>query len=340
MTFGDKSLSDQTPIDLEKVVSKVLITGAAGFLGHHLTQRLLIDGHEVICIDNFLRGENDTEIQSMRRNPHVEWWDLDLCQPDSLAKETQSIDEIYHLAALNGTQNFYSNPYTVLKNCSLPTINVLDFAKKVGCGKVFLAGSSESYADLNSKLGTTPTPETVPVGVLSLLNPRWSYSISKTFSEMSVISSGYENGTIWTIGRLHNIYGPRMGDKHFIPDFIERMKRGVFELYGGNQTRSFLYVSDAINQIIKIMASNQTNEKIVNIGSTNEVQILFVSGLMMEICGKTGDIRDYGPPKGSVDRRVPDMSLSKSLIGENERVTLREGLTKTIEWYAPELLDK
>lgn len=316
-----------------KYLNRILITGAAGFVGFHLVEKFLEQGHNVVCVDNFLRYKKDKLIENLIKNKHVSWYESDLSNPEAVKTLPKDVTRIFHLAAYNGTRNFYTNPYSVLTNSSVPTVNILNYARSISCEHIFLSGSSESYADINSITRMYPTPENVPVGFIDQNNSRWSYGAAKLFSEFALRAFGQETGIPWTIGRLHNIYGPRMGTQHFIPEFINRAKQGILELYGGEQTRSFLFVEDCIDQIVKLSECKGAVGQIVNIGSEKEIRVIEVAKEIMEIMGISGVIIEMGAPRGSAQRRCPDMNLSRNLIGINERISLKKGLTLTVKWY-------
>jgi len=320
-------------------MKKVLVTGAAGFIGWHLADSLSQDSIEVICVDNLSRGKKDEAVSKLQERPNVTWLELDLSDKESLSRLPNDINEIFHLATLNGTQNFYDYPYEVIRSASIPTLNILEYVRKNGCDKLFYAGTSEVYAAIPAELRRYPTPEDTYVGFDDIRNIRWSYASGKLFSEVLIISYASQYGLNWNIGRLHNIYGPRMGDKHLIPDFIQRMRLKIYEVYGGRNTRSFLYIDDCISQIRAIQSSHNVSEEIVNVGSTEEVEVVEVAREMMKICNIDEEIKIFDAPLGSADRRCPDMSKSVSFFGLRQQVTLIEGLKRTVQWYAPELLE-
>ncbi len=321
---------------------KILVTGGAGAIGYQLARALAERGDEVIIADNYIRSQRDQELVGLLSRPNVYELNIDLSNDGLYDQLPSDVDYIYHLCAFNGTQNFYEHSFAVLTHSTLPTIHLLrKYGKSQRLKRFIYAGSSEAYACSVSCFNwEIPTDETVPLGIEDPLNPRWSYGGSKMHGELAAVAANNELGTPFTILRYHNIYGPRMGDKHVIPDFIVRAKQGVYALYGYEDTRSFLYVSDAVNATIACAESQKTLGSIVHLGSDQEINILELGKLMMKIMGKNDEITLHPSPRGSVKRRAPNVGKLKSVIRFEPKISLEEGLKKTMEFYAPELLDQ
>ena len=200
------------------------------------------------------------------------------------------------------------------------------FIKKKKLKKFISAGSSEIYAgeqNLNNK--KIPHNESNPIIFKDLTNPRWSYSSSKFMSELIVINSGLP----YIILRYFNVYGPKQKD-HFIPEFISRIKRKKYELYGYKNTRAFIYIDDAVNATIKISKKNVTNQTF-NLGSDKEEKIINVAKLIMKVLKiKNRKIKLFNAPKGSVMKRKPNISKLKKIIGNFKTIKLAEGIKKII----------
>jgi nucleoside-diphosphate-sugar epimerase len=196
------------------------------------------------------------------------------------------------------------------------------------------ASTSETYA-AGVTLGITkiPSDEKVPLIIDDIENPRWSYACSKINGESAVISASIQNNLKFTIVRYHNIYGPRMGVNHIIPDYINRAKLRKYELYGGNNKRSFLYIEDAIDDTIKISKSDLSINEIINIGSSDEYSMIEVAENINKILNIESKIKVFESPDGSVLKRVPDLSKINKILGIRERITFLDGLKKTIEYY-------
>ena len=318
-------------------MTKCLITGAAGFIGYHLASEIAKDPqNQVICVDNFSRGENDKAYRELCSKGNVLGLEVDLSDQNQYRKLPDDVDFIYHMAALNGTQNFYERPMEVLKSCTLPTIFLLEhYSGNANNIKRFIyAGTSESYASTVSVFNwDIPTDETVPLSIDDPSNPRWSYAASKIHGEVATLIAGRHAGLSTTIIRFHNVYGPRMGDKHVIPDFYMRAKRGVFELYGHENTRSFLYIDDAVRAVLELAHLPRAHNEIVNVGSDRELTMLELAESMMNVIGKEGEIMLHGAPKGSVVRRVPNLEKITELISFQPKIDLMSGLRMTADYY-------
>jgi nucleoside-diphosphate-sugar epimerase len=235
----------------------------------------------------------------------------------------------------NGTQNFYERPYEVLRHTTLPTFALVErYLASRRVGRFIYAGSSESYAGTVSKFGwPVPTAEDVPLCIEDPTNVRWSYAVSKLHGEVLTCSACQQFGVPFTAIRYHNVYGPRMGDKHVVPDFFERMERGEYVLHGHEDTRSFLYIDDAIEATRQLSLASSAANQIVNVGSDHEVTIAHLGALMMRAAGLDAPIRLLPSPKGSVRRRAPDLAKLRSLIGFEPQWSLERGLSETLRWH-------
>ncbi len=317
-------------------MTNVLITGAAGFIGFALADVLSKRADtKVFVVDNFVRGERDAAYTELCSRDSVVAFDLDLTDNNAVRELPKSIDVIFHMAALNGTQNFYERPYDVVRCSTLPTFHLLDrYGSSSGLKRFVYAGSSEAYAGTVSTFGwPVPTAEDVPLCISDPSNLRWSYGGSKLHGEVLVTAACHQYAKDYTIIRYHNVYGPRMGDKHVVPDFLERMKDGVYSLYGHSDTRSFIYIDDAVRATLMLAecagAANQT----VNVGSENELQIVDIGKMLLQLAGIDAEIELHDSPQGSVARRAPDISKLKGLVGFREEISLADGLRRTMDDY-------
>lgn len=316
---------------------RILVTGAAGFLGFHLARALAArDGNEVFCLDNLIRGEDDAPYRALAARPNVTRIDADLSVESEVAALPGDLDFVYHLAALNGTQNFYERPMAVIRASTLPTIFLAERygAQAHPLSRFVYAGTSESYASTVTRFGwPVPTAEDVPLGIEDVLNPRWSYAGSKLHGEIVTAQAARSFGFPMTIIRYHNAYGPRMGDKHVVPDFMARMREGRYELFGHADTRSFIYVDDAVRATILAAETPACAGEIVNIGGSREITMAELGREMMRIRGLDDEIVLHPSPAGSVKRRAPDLGKLKRLTGFAERVDLEQGLRETAAYY-------
>jgi nucleoside-diphosphate-sugar epimerase len=317
-------------------MSNVLVTGAAGFIGFALADALSGQADtNVFVVDNFVRGEKDTAYTELCSRDSVVAFDLDLTDCDAVRELPESVDVIFHMAALNGTQNFYERPYDVVRCSTLPTFYLLDRYGSGGDLKRFVyAGSSEAYAGTVTTFDwPVPTAEDVPLCITDPSNLRWSYGGSKLHGEVLVTAACHQHAKDHTIIRYHNVYGPRMGDKHVVPDFLERMKEGVYSLYGHSDTRSFIYIDDAVRATLMLADCDAAANETVNVGSENEIQIVDLGKEMLELAGIDAEIELHDSPKGSVSRRAPDTTKLKNLVGFTEEVSLADGLRRTMDFY-------
>lgn len=314
-----------------------LITGTAGFIGYHLAEHLSSDPlNHIICVDNYIRGESDELYRKLTDKPNVSAYSIDLTDPDQVKTLPNQVDVLFHLAALNGTQNFYERPYEVLRHCTLPTFNLIDYygIQSSGLKRFVYASTSEAYAGTVDRFHwPVPTSEDVPLCITDVANPRWSYGASKLHGEVLIHQAARSKGFPFTIIRYHNVYGPRMGDKHVIPDFINRLKQNVFELYGFEDTRSFLYIDDAVKATILCAHGAATAGEVINVGGTREIKIQELAELMMTISGITGEIQLYPSPQGSVSRRAPLVNKLNHLTGFRESIALEKGIERTLDYY-------
>jgi len=319
-------------------IKKVLITGGVGTIGYFLSKSLAEQGQFVTLADNLSRGKIDKDIEELLKMPNVKFEELDVTDSNQFKKLDSDYDFVYHLAAINGTKNFYTMPEKVLKVGVLGVINTLEWFKDLKHGKILFTSSNEAYASyINLQGGPIPTPETVPLCIDDVTNPRWSYGGGKLAGELFFINYSRAYKFPMTIVRYHNNYGPRMGFEHVIPEFILRImkKEEPFKIFGAKNTRAFCYISDTIRATQMAMESEKTNGEIVHIGNDQEeISMLDLAKKMFELFNwHPQKLEIEEAPRGSVERRCPDLTKIKKLIGYNPQVALDEGLVKTYQWY-------
>jgi UDP-glucose 4-epimerase len=323
---------------------KILVTGAAGFLGYHLAKRLAARPDcQVYCVDNFIRGERDPAFAALVALPNVDLIEADLSVEAQVHALPADIDFVYHMAALNGTQNFYERPLDVIRHSTLPTLFLADYysnstgqhpGQHPGLKRFIYAATSEAYASTVTRFGwPVPTGEDVPLSIDDVQNPRWSYAGSKLHGEIVVAQAGLARAMPYSIIRYHNAYGPRMGDKHVIPDFMQRMNEGRYELFGHADTRSFIYVEDAVSATLGVGETAGAQGEIVNIGGTEELTMLELGERILKVCGIEASITVHPSPAGSVRRRAPDIGKLERLTGFAPSFSLDEGLAATAAFY-------
>jgi nucleoside-diphosphate-sugar epimerase len=314
--------------------SKILVTGCGGFIGKYLTQKLLQDK------SNFVYGVDRQEklevILGSRFIPHsalsrFKPLVIDLANQGDCTKLPE-VDFVFHLAAINGTSLFYKTPWEVFYNSSISTLNMIEKYKQCSQIKRFIyTSTSEVYAsvvDVNPAL--SPTPETVGVGFQDIQNPRWSYGGAKLAGEIALLSASKQFGLPFSIIRYHNVYGPDMGLDHVIPDFISRGRRGIFELYGSTNQRSFIYISDAVNATLEISKKDTAQNNIIHVGTMEMISMKFLAQKIMSLANWSGEIVEYSAPVGSPLFRCPDTFFLNSTVGFSPRVSLEDGLSRML----------
>ena len=228
--------------------NRIVIFGAAGFIGFHLAAALAKNQKsELVLVDNFVRSEFDSEFRELINKPNCEFIEADARDMKILEQIIKPEDVVFNLIAFNGTGNFYEVPSDVISHSALTGINIALVCATKKVKSYYYFGSSESYAGgIENSWVPLPTPEKVPFVISDPSNPRWSYAISKQIGEMACHANGFQHGLNFLIFRIHNIYGPRMGFDHVVPDLIRKFAKGDGTVLGPDQTRSFLYIDDAV----------------------------------------------------------------------------------------------
>ena len=295
---------------------KYLVTGAAGFIGYHLVKSLLNDNR------NFVFAIDKKKLNLKHKNLKI------ITKNINNVKKFPNVDIVFHLAAFNGTKYFYSKPLNVINQTILSTLKLVQYYKNKKLIKFIIAGSSEAYAgaQIIKKDKNILHNEEEPIIFQDIKNPRWSYSTSKFMSEIITINSGMP----YIILRYFNVYGPRQKD-HFIPDFINRIKKRKYELYGFKNKRSFIYIDDAVQATIKASNIKMKNE-IINIGSDVESRIIDVARLIMKMFKiNPKKLKLFSAPKGSVLKRRPNINKLRMIIGKKNFLGLEEGIKLLIK---------
>jgi len=319
-------------------IKKILITGGAGFIGYFIS-KLLVDNkeNEIHIVDNLSKGKKDEMFLKLIEEPNVFFNQLNLTELDSYSKMDSDYDQIYHLAAIVGVKKVTENPVLTIKVNTLSTIYLLEFIKEyLKKPKILFASSCENYAGTLKHYNIDiPTPENIALCIEDINNPRWSYACSKILGEIACLHYARKYNFNTMIIRYHNIYGPRMGTQHVIPEFILRLKKEPkkFEMFGGYQYRSFCYIEDAVKMTINLMNNQNTNNKIVNVGNDNFIKISSIAKKLFQFMGISPKIIEKGAPDGSVEKRQPDLTLIKKLGHFVSKVPFEEGLEKTYRWY-------
>lgn len=300
---------------------RILVTGGAGFLGSHLIDRLMAEGNEIICLDNFYTGHKRNVLQWMN-HPNFELIRHDITEPIRL-----EVDQIYHLACPASPVHYQYNPVKTVKTNVMGTMNMLGLAKRVKA-RFFLASTSEVYGDPEIHPQTEEYRGNVnPIGLRSC------YDEGKRIAETLAFDYHRQNGVDVRVVRIFNTYGPRMleNDGRVVSNFIVQALQGnPLTVYGdGSQTRSFCYVSDLVDGFIRLMNSDYVGP--VNIGNPGEYTILQLAEAVRDMVDPTAEIKFKPLPSDDPRRRRPDITKAKTLLNWQPTVQLQEGLQRTIE---------
>jgi UDP-glucose 4-epimerase/UDP-glucuronate decarboxylase len=318
---------------------RTLVLGGAGFIGVHLARRLAQEpGARLTLVDDLSRGRRDDELTSLAALPGVRFLEADLTDPAAVARLPRDVDHVYLLAAVVGVRNVASGPARVVRVNALATLHVLDWlAAAPAPPALFFASTSEVYAGgVAAGAVAVPTPEEVPLTIEDLRNPRFAYAASKLLGETAVRHYGAAHAIPWVTGRFHNVYGPRMGADHVIPELALRALDGEdpFAVYGPEQRRAFCHVADAVEAMVRLMESDAARGQTVNIGNdAEETRIEDLAALVLRTVGHRPRVLPRPAPPGSVARRCPDLTRLRALTGFAPKVPLEAGVRETVDWY-------
>ena len=310
---------------------KILVTGGAGFVGSHLCERLLNEGNEVYCLDNFFTGQKQN-IVHLISNPFFELIRHDITNPYLI-----EVDEIYNLACPASPIHYQYNPIKTIKTSVMGAINMLGLAKRVHA-KILQASTSEVYG--NPKIH--PQPESY-WGNVNPIGDRSCYDEGKRAAETLFRDYHRQNNVKIKIVRIFNTYGPKMhpNDGRVVSNFIvQALKNQNITIYGeGNQTRSFQYVDDLVEGMIKMMSSSENFTGPVNIGNPDEFTILELAKKVIKLTGSKSKIIYQPLPSDDPMMRKPDIELAKIKLDWEPTISLNEGLIKTISFFK-EIIEK
>jgi UDP-glucuronate decarboxylase len=310
----------------KKPSKRILVTGGAGFLGSHLCERLLGEGHEVLCVDNFYTGRKQNVVHLMR-NPLFEVMRHDVCFPLYV-----EVDEIYNLACPASPEKYQFDPVQTTKVSVHGAINMLGLAKRVKA-KILQASTSEVYGD------PMVHPQTEDYwGNVNPIGLRACYDEGKRCAETLFFDYRRQHNLNIKVARIFNTYGPRMlpNDGRVASNFIVQALNGdPITIYGdGNQTRSFCYVDDLIDGLVRLMATPDTFTGPVNLGNTGEFTVLELARKVVELTGSKYEIVHMPIASDDPRQRRPDITLARNVLGWEPRIRLEQGLRKTIEYFA------
>jgi UDP-glucuronate decarboxylase len=301
---------------------RILVTGGSGFLGSHLCERLLQDGHEVVCLDNFFTGSR-VNVEHLLDNHRFELVRHDITDPLTL-----EVDEVFHLACPASPIHYQRNPVRTIRTAVEGTLNMLDLAREVRA-RVLIASTSEVYGDPTEH----PQRETY-WGNVNPIGPRACYDEGKRCAEALAVSYATQYGVEVRIARIFNTYGPRMheNDGRVVSNFtVQALRHEPITVYGeGQQTRSFCFATDLIEGFIRLMASRHGVGP-VNLGNPREITVLELAETIKKLANSRSEIIRAPLPTDDPTRRKPDISLAQKLLdGWAPRVTLEEGLAATV----------
>ncbi|WP_347841249.1 UDP-glucuronic acid decarboxylase family protein [uncultured Draconibacterium sp.] len=307
-------------------MKRILVTGGAGFVGSHLCERLLDEGNEVICLDNYFTGKK-RKIIHLLDNPFFELIRHDVTQPYFI-----EVDEIYNLACPASPVHYQYNPIKTIKTSVMGAVNMLGLAKRIKA-KILQASTSEVYGDPAIHPQTEDYWGNVnPIGIRSC------YDEGKRCAESLFVNYHAQNEVLIKIIRIFNTYGPKMepDDGRVVSNFIIQALQGQdITIFGdGQQTRSFQYVSDLVEGMIRMMATEDSFTGPINIGNPGEFTMLELASEIIDITGSKSKIIHLPLPKDDPTQRQPDITLAKEkLNGWEPKIPLRDGLTKTINYF-------
>jgi len=306
---------------------RILVTGGAGFVGSHLVDKLMLDGHEVFVVDNYFTGSK-RNIEQWLGHENFEMLHHDIVNPLFI-----EVDQIYHLASPASPPHYMYNPVKTIKTNTVGTVNMLGLAKRTKA-KILIASTSEVYGDPE----VHPQPESY-WGHVNPIGPRACYDEGKRVAETLAYAYNKQSGVDVRVARIFNTYGPRMhaNDGRVVSNFIiQALEEKPITIYGsGEQTRSFQYVSDLVSGLVALMASNYTQP--VNIGNPEEKSINTFASLIRDLVGGESEIVHLPAVEDDPQRRQPDISRAKTVLKWEPKVALEKGLVKTVEYFRKEL---
>ena len=312
------------PPNLKMPKKRIAVTGGAGFLGSHLCERLIADGHEVVCLDNFFTGAR-RNIEHLLDNHNFELVRHDVVQPFVI-----EVDQIYHLACPASPVHYQRNPVRTIRTAVQGTLNMLDMAREVRA-RILIASTSEIYGDPQEH----PQRETY-WGHVNPIGPRACYDEGKRCAEALTVSYKQQYGIETRIARIFNTYGPRMhpSDGRVVSNFIvQSLRDQPITVYGdGQQTRSFCYVSDLVEAFVRLM-SLETDPGPINLGNPRELTVVDLAKMTIEMTGSSSRLVREPLPADDPVRRKPDISKAEEVLKWRPQVPIEDGLRRTIDYF-------
>ena len=318
-------------------MSKTLIIGGAGFIGAHLGKALAESGETVDILDNFARGVRDDFLQTLENNPHVRLISADMLDAATPARLGDDYTRIFQFAAVIGVRHVLERPYEVLHKNAVIQANAIELAKRQkALGRFVFASTSEVYAGSLLHMNMpVPTPEDFPLALTALEQPRTSYMLSKIYGEAMCRQSGLP----FTIVRPHNIYGPRMGLVHVLPELMKKARElprgGRLAVASVGHRRAFCFIDDAISMLRMLSTAPAAAGGTFNLGNqSQEIPIGEVARIVLRAVGRSdADIEPLPDTAGSPARRCPDMTRTISVTAFMPAIDLETGAARTYAWY-------
>jgi dTDP-glucose 4,6-dehydratase len=305
---------------------RIVVSGAAGFIGSHFCERLLTEGHTVVGLDNFLTGSR-LNAGLLAREPRFELLERDITEPFAISG---TVDAVVNMASPASPKDYLEHPIETLNVGSAGTRRMLEVAREKGA-RFLITSTSECYGD------PLEHPQTERYwGNVNPIGPRSCYDESKRFAEAMTMAFHRKHGVRTNIARIFNTYGPRMklDDGRVVPAFLDQALRGEpLTVFGdGSQTRSFCYVSDMVDGLFRLMLSDERYP--VNLGNPAEMTILEFAEKIRRMTGTRSEIVFQPLPEDDPKQRRPDISMARAILGWTPRVELEEGLRQTVEYFA------
>jgi UDP-glucose 4-epimerase len=315
----------------------VLVLGGGGFIGINVARRLVDDGcYDVTVADQAFRGRLERHFPNAADRERLTVVEGDFSGNAAYDRLAQHYDHVYMLAAIVGVNRTLAHPEEVIRVNTALVHHTLEWLQRASVGRIVFASSSENYAAATDLFGVRiPTPETVPLVIGDIKHPRWTYAVTKILGESAFLHTAGVGKFEATIVRYQNAFGPDMGFRHAIPHMVQRFnqRQRPYLVYGADQTRAMCYISDTVDGTVRAMTTPAAAGEIFHIGNDEEITLRTLTHAVGDLMGYDGPYVDAPTYPGSVERRCPDISKSRSLLGYSPRVPWREGLANTVAWY-------
>lgn len=317
---------------------KCLVIGGAGFIGMNIVKKLAEkDNYNITIGDNFSRGKKDEYLNSIIKKNNIKVVSADFTDSSSFKELESDYDYVYMLASVVGVEYTQKIPNELIRINTALIFNTLEWIKHTDCKKILFTSTSECYAGTIEAFNyEIPTPEDVPLCIEDITHPRFTYAVTKMLGESGFMNYSKIYKFECTVVRYHNVFGPRMGFKHVIPQVVQRFlnNEDPFKVFGHNQTRSFNFIDDAVIGTIGAMESKNTNGEIFHIGDMNsEITIEELVHYIGDLMNYKGNYESQEAHSGSVSRRCPNTQKAERVFGYKPKVKWKDGVSKTVKWY-------